>query len=100
MPNAAIEAFAAAVQAKHMDTYYGVGTVLPTPTISVEYGPKYARIVKNDMGRSVYCFVEIATGNILKAAGWKSPAKHARGNVNTPTHGVEYVGPYGPAYLR
>ena len=29
----------------------------------------------------VHSFVEVATGNVLKAAGWKAPAKHARGNI-------------------
>jgi len=32
-------------------------------------------------GRSVHAFVEIATGDLYKAEGWKKPAKHVRGNL-------------------
>src|SRR5262245_14317228 len=62
-----------------------------------ERGPKYARIVKNDHQRSVFCFVELATGNILKAAGWKAPEKnHVRGNI---ANGAADVTPYGAQYI-
>ena len=71
---------------------------LATPVYTVDpRGKKYARIVKD--GESVWGFVEIATGDIFKAAGWKAPAKHARGNIETATYGKEYVWT-GPAYLR
>src|SRR3569832_426211 len=51
-------------------------------TFMVERGSKYARIVKDGpTTHSVYCFVELATGNILKPAGYKAPAKGVRGNV-------------------
>lgn len=68
----------------------------------VEMMQKRARIVadRGDCDRSAWAFIDLATGDILKAAGWKRPAKHARGNINTPTDGVEFVGVYGPAYLR
>ncbi len=64
--------------------------------VTVEAGRKYARLVRNG---SVWCFVEIATGDIYKAAGWKGPAKHVRGNIATATYGREYHWT-GPAYLR
>lgn len=58
-------------------------------------GRKYAKIAltKPDGYRMVYCFVDIATGNILKAAGWKAPAVGIRGNISGNTsrctpHGV------------
>jgi hypothetical protein len=38
-------------------------------------------------------------GDILKAASWKAPAKHARGNVFDGNWGIGSVGVYGPAYL-
>jgi len=52
-------------------------------SFSVEYGRKYARIVQADPAssyaqRSVYCFVRIEDGAILKSASWKSPAKGVR----------------------
>jgi hypothetical protein len=64
-------------------------------------GRKYARIVASlgDTQRSVHCFVEIETGNILKAAGWKTPAKHARGNINDEDGGRSAVTAYGAVYL-
>ena len=53
--------------------------------VTVEAGSKYLRIVQTSGGsRSVACFVEKATGNILKAAGWKAPAKGARANIFKP----------------
>ena len=56
-------------------------------TMSVEYGRKYARIVTDG---SVHSFVvledesKFKVGDILKAAGWKTPVKNAaRGNLFT-----------------
>jgi len=49
-------------------------------------GRKYVRIVmkpKGDTGGSVHAFVNLENGDLLKAAGWKAPAKGARGNVLT-----------------
>jgi hypothetical protein len=65
-------------------------------------GRKYIRIVREDVkgsGRSVHCFVDAANGDILKADGWKRPAKHARGNIfaDNPLAGM---GDYGAQYLR
>ena len=52
-------------------------------------GRKYIRIVRTSDGgrgqRGVYCFVERSTGNVLKAASWKAPAKHARGTILDPS---------------
>jgi hypothetical protein len=50
--------------------------------------------------RSAFCFVDKATGNVLKAASWSAPAKHARGNIFDESNGLAKIGPYGPAYLR
>ena len=74
---------------------------LTPPTLVAEKGRKYIRIVSTETcSRSAWAFVEASTGLILKSASWKVPAKHARGTIHTETHGAEYVGPYGPAYLR
>ncbi len=63
-----------------------------------ERGKKNARIIIDDgVQRSAWGFIELATGNILKAAGWKAPARHSRGNI---ANGVAGCGPSGPAYLR
>lgn len=51
-------------------------------TFMVERGQKFARIVMDGPCiHSVYCFVELSSGNILKAAGYKAPAKGVRGSV-------------------
>jgi hypothetical protein len=52
---------------------------------TVDAGNKYLRIVRTSAGsRSVCCFVEKSTGDILKAAGWKAPAKGARASIFKP----------------
>ena len=45
-------------------------------------GSKYFKVEMSSRGSgSVYCFIEKSTGNILKAAGWRAPAKGIRGSV-------------------
>jgi hypothetical protein len=91
-----LEAFVAKVQA-FIDPTFSDGY---RPTLTIDMGPKYVRIVENRPGqRSVYGFVEIATGNILKSAGWKAPAKHARGNIHDDDC-LKACTPYGIVYLR
>jgi hypothetical protein len=72
------------------------------PRLSVDpRGIRYARIVSAGTGRQrmVYGFVDKTNGDILMAAGWKAPAKHARGNVADEATYV-CAGPWGIAYLR
>lgn len=48
-------------------------------------GAKRIRVVSvNGSSRSVVCFVDKDTGDILKAACWNAPAKGARGNIYDP----------------
>ena len=72
--------------------------------ITVTWGRKYAKLTAmstrgGNRGGSVYCFVNRENGDILKAANWKAPAKHARGNV-TGLNRMKAVGPHGARYLR
>lgn len=70
-----------AMYAKHYaDKGY---TFEASPTFTAQKGSKNIKIVENraNGGGSVYCFIENDTGNILKAAGWKAPAKGARGSI-------------------
>jgi hypothetical protein len=46
-------------------------------------GKRFVRIVMHTPSRSVHAFVDLTTGDLLKAAGWKEPAKGARGNLLT-----------------
>lgn len=80
---------------KHYEQYQHV----KAPTIGVHAdGKRFVRIVKIEShgSKSVYCFVEKATGDIYKAASWKAPAKGVRGNVAKPAassctdHGAVY----------
>ena len=65
-------------------------------------GPKFARIVREGPGeRSVVCFVNMTTGDILKAGGWKAPAPNGvRGNLFTEDRGASCMSEYGTKYLR
>jgi hypothetical protein len=76
-----ITTWAAALQTKLQEAYRKA-QYSGTPTVEVQFGPKYARIVRIDgSSTSAYAFVEGATGNIFKSESWKKPAKHARGNI-------------------
>jgi hypothetical protein len=74
--------------------------------LTTEEGQRYIRVVAfydvdgKPMHRSAWAFVDKTTGDVLKAASWKKPAKHARGNIFDEWNGLKSVGPYGPAYLR
>ena len=60
-------------------------------------GPKFFRIVRNEgeFSRSAYAFVERATGNIYKPAGWKGPEKNfPRGNIYQENK-LSWCGVYG-----
>lgn len=65
-------------------------------------GQKYIRIIRTEMGdhRSVYCFIEKETGNVLKASGWKAPAKGIRSNIYADDHGLSGVTAYGAVYHK
>lgn len=83
--NAELDAFVAAVSARHNA---GLRAAYPScelnwETLGVQPGRKYARLVTmfNGQPRSAFAFVDLSNGDILKCAGWNSPAKHARGNI-------------------
>lgn len=74
---------------------------MEAPKLSIMWGRKYARIVKNDRGgRSVFGFVDTTNGDLLKAESWKRPARHARGNVYDKSTWQSSHSPWGMAYLR
>lgn len=71
--------------------------------LEAEAGSKFVRVVSSGSGsRSVWCFVEKSTGDILKAEGWKKPSKIKRGfNIYKPETYVGKMDPYGSwLYLR
>lgn len=73
-------------------------------TVLVEFGRRYAKLISMDVrngetsAHSVYCFVDMTNGDILKAATWKAPAKHARGNVLSDER-MNAVTAYGAVYI-
>lgn len=69
------------------------------PKLTKTEGIKYIKIVETRNGKHVgaFCFINKTNGDVLKAASWKKPAKHARGNIFTNEVGVNE---YGGLYLR
>jgi len=104
-----IELFVGAVQAVVTGNFETNFKNLTPDVISCDTSAskKYARIVKSDApvnggqpsSRSVWGFVDLSNGDILKAAGWKAPAKHARGNIFDADFSVKNWSAYGPRYL-
>ncbi len=72
---------------------------LPAPTVEISTGKRFARIIKKDSGTSAYGFIDLSNGDLLKAASWKAPAMHARGNIFNQDI-LSGCGPYGMAYLK
>ena len=80
------------------DPYFADHPAGADKVITVKFGRKYAKLLSNN-GGSVWAFVDMITGDLLKAASWATPAKHARGNIETAQYGRNYVWT-GPNYLR
>lgn len=77
------DALRASYQAKHghLARYDEADYVQP---LTCEVGGKFIRLVITLGGqRSVHAFVDKSNGDLLKSAGWKAPAKGARGNLLT-----------------
>jgi hypothetical protein len=73
--------------------------------VRLEAGSKFVRVIRthgNNEGGSVACFVEKATGLILKAEGWKKPSKINRGfNIYDPATYMGKMDAYGSwLYIR
>lgn len=70
--------------------------------------PRYLRVVSVNrtsqgdvpMSRSAHAFIDRTTGDVLKPAGWKAPAKGVRGNIHDGRNGLGRMGPHGPAYNK
>jgi hypothetical protein len=74
---------------------------LQAPKFYFTKGSRYWKVVRQDDtgGKSVHLFLDTSNGDVLKAAGWRAPAKHARGNIYKPDFGMGGVTPYGAKYL-
>ena len=61
-------------------------------TLVAERGKRFIRIVAEGNGqRSAWAFVDMTNGDVLKADGWKGPAKGARGNIFDSHNGTGRV---------
>lgn len=103
-----------AVQENH-NNYMKVNYSNVSPkTLVIQKGEQFAKIIKSESGthQSVYCFIalkdnetkglgKVNKGDLFKPAGWRAPAKHARGNILTSFDlAVKNSGTFGIAYLR
>jgi hypothetical protein len=96
-----LTAFVAACQ-EIVTTHYTKSYPNLTPsklTFDFKGGMRYAKIIVTTDGgagqRSVFGFVDMRSGDLLKAASWKGPTKNfARGNVHT-TGATKGVSAYG-----
>lgn len=69
---------------------------LDAEKVVMRKGRKYARYYH---GTTIYCFVELKTGDILMPESLKKAAKHPRGNIHNQNP-LACCGPYGVAYMK
>jgi hypothetical protein len=80
------------------DRYFAANYSRLTPPLFVAdpKGKRYIRIIQKDrdmegnfqkFGGSAHGFIDTTNGDVLFSAGWKGPAKHARGNIYDDDHG-------------
>ena len=81
----------------YVDYMKGTFPTLAAEEMTFTQGSRYIKIIR---GTSAHCFVDRTNGDVLKAASWRAPAKHARGNIFAHDNGLDRVGPYGAAYLK
>jgi hypothetical protein len=80
---------------EHRKTF--CSTLAPEVIHVLEGGPKYHKVNRSD--GSVFCFIDKQNGDVLKAATWRGPAPHARGNIFTRRESLG-VGPFGANYIK
>lgn len=110
--NEALNTFLVKCQAK-LDSYYERRfTHVKAPKLEIDEGTKFVRIVSSsESSRSVFCFVakvdsvtkglgEVRTGDVLKSASWKAPARGRRGTIFTEDPAEYGVNEYGANYFR
>ena len=94
----ALDNFVNVVQQMINDHYRNDLPNLKTPTITVDRGNRYTKIVVNgEHQKRVYCFID-KNGDILKSASWRAPAKGVRGNIYVPS--ADAITLYGARYDR
>lgn len=93
---------------EHLQKNFDKLAVVEKIRIDLEHGTKFVRVVRRSIcladglpiNGSAHCFVEVETGKIFKAAGWKAPEKkNPRGSIYN-ANPLEGVTVYGVVYLR
>lgn len=95
---AGIESFLALVEEREAVYKENFEYMMPS-VYTVEEGIKNLKVISAYDGgkgqRSVFAFIEKATGDIYKPATWKAAAKHVRGNVLVSNGGTALSGGFG-----
>lgn len=108
---AQLEAFRVVAEGVVREHFDSNGYTFAVPNVEVaKGGRKFIKLLRTEsnpetgekQGQTmVHSFVEIETGDILKAATFKAPAKHARGNIWDADAGRSSMTAAGHiAYLR
>lgn len=102
--NSIVKNFINKVNIQRKDYFVKSDMISQYNELIVEVGQKYIRLWEG--GTGCWGFISrvdgdlkgspIKKGDLLKAATWKAPAKHARGNI---IDGTARYGVYGPQYL-
>lgn len=102
--NLEVENFVKCVDELVSNYYKSTLSNLRVPTMEVREGNKYYKLILNS---SVWGFISktdgwlkgspIKVGDLLMAAGYRTPARHSRGNI---LDGTASYGVYGPTYLK
>ena len=102
----AVEMYMAAAQLKvnkHFERY----DYLQPPTLILNTrGSKYWKVIKRDASGndSVFSFIRIEDGALLKPATWRAPYvkgnNYVRGYVNDESHGMNGTTAFGTAYSQ
>lgn len=67
----------------------------------IDRNPKYGQPNEREFNRqSAWAFIDRTTGDVLKPASFKAPAKGARGNIFDQWNGLARVTAYGPQYVK
>ena len=83
-----------------IDSYMERFTFKEATTVQINNGRRYFRVERVSNQTSAHCFIDRTNGDVLKSAGWKAPAKHARGNIFSKDNGLDCMNEFGAAYLR
>lgn len=90
-----VEGYLLAIALKADEEFKKHYSSLEAPKFSMDIGGRYIKIVRHDAkngSRSVHSFIDRSNGDILKAASWRGPAKHPRGNVFEADYGMKSSG--------